>query len=90
MYCLFQLYVCVAGELAPHRPVLKLFAVKAVGGFLPIYAYRMVLMPTLPDSISDFLASHFSISTKCDRGRQRRMALCFRWKRLTLLITNVS
>jgi hypothetical protein len=30
MYCLFQLYVCVAGELAPHRPVLKLFAVKAV------------------------------------------------------------
>lgn len=30
MYCLFQLYVCVAEELAPHRPVLKLFAVKAV------------------------------------------------------------
>ncbi|KAH8996304.1 organic solute transporter Ostalpha-domain-containing protein [Lactarius akahatsu] len=30
MYCLLQLYICVAGELAPHRPVLKLFAVKAV------------------------------------------------------------
>ncbi|KAN0131911.1 DUF300 domain containing protein [Lactarius tabidus] len=30
MYCLFQLYVCVAEELAPHQPILKLFAVKAV------------------------------------------------------------
>ncbi|KAI0301579.1 organic solute transporter Ostalpha-domain-containing protein [Multifurca ochricompacta] len=30
MYCLFQLYLCVATELAPHRPVLKLFSVKAV------------------------------------------------------------
>ncbi|KAH9060546.1 DUF300-domain-containing protein [Lactarius vividus] len=30
MYCLLQLYICVAEELAPHRPVLKLFAVKAV------------------------------------------------------------
>ncbi|KAI9465687.1 organic solute transporter Ostalpha-domain-containing protein [Lactarius psammicola] len=26
MYCLLQLYICVAEELAPHRPVLKLFA----------------------------------------------------------------
>jgi hypothetical protein len=33
MYCLVQLYVCVAAELAPHRPVLKLFSVKAVGKF---------------------------------------------------------
>lgn len=31
MYCLIQLYVTVAKELAPHRPLLKLFSVKAVG-----------------------------------------------------------
>ncbi|RDB24739.1 hypothetical protein Hypma_007940 [Hypsizygus marmoreus] len=30
MYCLIQLYVPVAKNLAPHRPLLKLFAVKAV------------------------------------------------------------
>ncbi|SRR6266404_4291759 len=34
MYCLLQMYFCVAEELAPHRPILKLFAVKAVGMFL--------------------------------------------------------
>ncbi|KAI0053265.1 DUF300-domain-containing protein [Auriscalpium vulgare] len=30
MYCLLQLYLSVATELVPYRPVLKLFAVKAV------------------------------------------------------------
>ncbi|KAI0249237.1 organic solute transporter Ostalpha-domain-containing protein [Lactifluus subvellereus] len=30
MYCLVQLYLCVAKELAPHRPILKLLSVKAV------------------------------------------------------------
>lgn len=43
MYCLFQLYVCVTEELAPHHPILKLFAVKAVGRFLPLYNHRTVL-----------------------------------------------
>jgi hypothetical protein len=33
MYCLLQLYLCVATELAPRRPVLKLVSVKAVGEF---------------------------------------------------------
>jgi len=33
MYCLLQLYLCVATELAPHRPVLKLVSIKAVGRF---------------------------------------------------------
>ena len=42
MYCLFQLYVCVAEELAPHRPILKLLSVKAVGEFLPLYARKIV------------------------------------------------
>ncbi|KAF9017509.1 DUF300-domain-containing protein [Hymenopellis radicata] len=30
MYCLIQLYVVVSEELAPQRPLLKLFAIKAV------------------------------------------------------------
>ncbi|KAI0731413.1 organic solute transporter Ostalpha-domain-containing protein [Earliella scabrosa] len=30
MYCLIQLYMVVSEELAPHRPLLKLFAIKAV------------------------------------------------------------
>ncbi|KAF9049927.1 organic solute transporter Ostalpha-domain-containing protein [Panaeolus papilionaceus] len=30
MFCLIQLYVVVAKELAPHKPLLKLFSVKAV------------------------------------------------------------
>lgn len=30
MYCLIQLYVPVSQSLAPHRPLLKLFAIKAV------------------------------------------------------------
>ena len=31
MYCLIQLYAPVSSYLAPHRPLLKLFSVKAVG-----------------------------------------------------------
>ena len=31
MFCLIQLYVPVAEILAPHRPLMKLFAIKAVG-----------------------------------------------------------
>jgi hypothetical protein len=31
MYCLIQLYMPIAWHLAKHRPLLKLFAVKAVG-----------------------------------------------------------
>lgn len=31
MYCLIQLYVVVSEQLAPFRPLLKLFAIKAVG-----------------------------------------------------------
>lgn len=31
MYCLIQLYVPVRANLAPHKPLLKLFAIKAVG-----------------------------------------------------------
>ena len=31
MYCLIQLYVPVSTLLAPRKPLLKLFAIKAVG-----------------------------------------------------------
>ena len=31
MYCLIQLYVPISGYLKEHKPLLKLFAVKAVG-----------------------------------------------------------
>lgn len=31
MYCLLQIYVVVSAELAPHKPLLKLVSVKAVG-----------------------------------------------------------
>jgi len=31
MYCLIQLYVVVSDQLKPHKPLLKLFSVKAVG-----------------------------------------------------------
>lgn len=30
MYCLFQLYIPIAKHLAPHKPLLKFFSVKAV------------------------------------------------------------
>ncbi|KAI5119865.1 hypothetical protein M0805_000699 [Coniferiporia weirii] len=30
MYCLIQLYIPISGNLAPHKPLLKLFSIKAV------------------------------------------------------------
>lgn len=35
MFCLIQLYVPVAEELAEHKPLLKLVSIKAVGEFFP-------------------------------------------------------
>lgn len=34
MYCLIQLYVVVSDLLSPYRPLLKLFAIKAVGALI--------------------------------------------------------
>ncbi len=31
MYCLIQLYMVAKEQLAPQKPLLKLFAIKAVG-----------------------------------------------------------
>lgn len=36
MYCLIQLYVVVSDELESYRPLLKLFAIKAVGQLPPL------------------------------------------------------
>jgi hypothetical protein len=36
MYCLIQLYLPVSKNLAPYRPLLKLFAIKAVGELKPV------------------------------------------------------
>ncbi len=51
MYCLFQLYLCVATELAPHRPVLKLVSVKAVGRFGFPTLCRLDLMEHTPSTV---------------------------------------
>ena len=36
MYCLVQLYIVVAAELASYKPLLKLFSIKAVGKFCDV------------------------------------------------------
>ena len=79
MYCLFQLYFCVSTELAPHRPVLKLFSVKAVGGCgLPSLVVLGSRGIRHLRSIFDLLAIHFSVLVEHDRSCQRRItfAVC--------------
>ena len=51
MYCLFQLYLSVATELAPHRPVLKLISIKAVGKFGLPALDRLHLMEHTPSTV---------------------------------------
>ncbi|KAH9973697.1 organic solute transporter Ostalpha-domain-containing protein [Lactifluus volemus] len=52
MYCLFQLYLCVAKELAPHRPVLKLFSVKSVV-FLTFWQATFLSLLTMLQVVKD-------------------------------------
>ena len=60
MYCLLQLYLCVATELAPHRPVLKLFSIKAVGKFgLPTLDRLHLMEHTSPTVFLTFWQSTF-------------------------------
>ena len=51
MYCLLQLYLCVATELAPHHPVLKLISIKAVGKFRLPASDRLDLMDHTPSTV---------------------------------------
>ena len=68
MYCLLQLYFCVSKQLSPQRPVLKLFAVKAVGMSSSPHSNRHL---TFLFSVPHFLASFCVISPLYDRSRQR-------------------
>ena len=76
MYCLIQLYVVVSEPLKPHKPLLKLFSVKAVGKgrFLTFSANRSL---TGGFSVSDVLASYCSFCLCHDRPRQRRKSRGF-------------
>ncbi|KAI0061163.1 DUF300-domain-containing protein [Artomyces pyxidatus] len=52
MYCLLQLYLSVATELAPHKPVLKLFSVKAVV-FLTFWQATFLSLLTMLGVVKD-------------------------------------
>ncbi len=54
MYCLIQLYIPISTHLAPQKPLLKLFAVKAVGMYL-LLVYIYLTYPRC--SFSHLLAS---------------------------------
>lgn len=43
MYCLIQIYMPVSEQLAPHKPLLKLFAIKAVGELVRYNVLTMLL-----------------------------------------------
>ncbi|PCH36718.1 DUF300-domain-containing protein [Wolfiporia cocos MD-104 SS10] len=43
MYCLLQLYVCISVNLQPHKPLLKLFVVKAIV-FLTFWQATLLLL----------------------------------------------
>lgn len=59
MYCLVQLYLVVAAELAPYKPLLKLFSIKAVGTFCGVSMLMILLIECR--SISYLLASNLPI-----------------------------
>jgi hypothetical protein len=91
MYCLLQLYLCVSTELAPHRPLLKLISVKAVGGLA--YLVWVVLASRSIrhlDSIFDFLASYFSILAEHVRDRQKRMTIALSYLQGQFLIKSAT
>ena len=44
MYCLLQLYMSVKVQLAPQRPLLKLFAIKAVGECISLPVFLEILI----------------------------------------------
>ena len=68
MYCLIQLYVVVSGPLKPHKPLLKLFSVKAVGEGLSLTLAADWSL-TSGFSVSYFLASYGSFHPCHDRPR---------------------
>ena len=77
MYCLIQLYVPVSKDLAQHKPLLKLFSVKAVGELLHVGNVIYVNANCLR-SLPHLLASNFFIGPQhvwCSQGRECRKCL---------------
>ena len=60
MYCLIQLYMPVSQQLAPHKPILKLFAVKAVGTLI-CRSLRTRRSPCIPVFLTFWQATMISL-----------------------------
>ena len=70
MYCLLQLYMPVSKELKPHRPILKLFSVKAVV-FLTFWQATLLAalsMLGVVKGVRTLFISSFLISTELRPG----------------------
>lgn len=70
MYCLIQLYFAVKVELAPQKPLLKLFAIKAVGE-RHLYSVCHTFALT-SSSLLDVLAGHVIVGVYFVWNCQRR------------------
>lgn len=77
MYCLIQLYVTISANLAPQKPLLKLFSIKAVGeySFFPTKLHMHLLIQATI-SISDLLASNISVTVGDFRYSQECEHIC--------------
>lgn len=62
MYCLIQIYMVVKEPLAPQKPLLKLFAIKAVGESV-VHAARELLSLLLPVFLTFWQATFLSVLT---------------------------
>ena len=71
MYCLIQLYFAVKVELAPQKPLLKLFAIKAVGESELYHRYHAYVLNCF-FSIPDVLAGDVPVGPYSVWDRQRR------------------
>ena len=64
MYCLIQLYVCVSSLLAPQKPLLKMFAIKAVGKGTKYAVFICSAESVLYLSIPDILAGNVPLAAR--------------------------
>ena len=63
MYCLLQVYMVVKVELAPHKPLLKLFAIKAVGELASAPSLELIVLTHRPVFLTFWQATALSILT---------------------------
>lgn len=72
MYCLIQLYVPVADRLVHHKPILKLFAIKAVGMYPTTnIEIRSLVADDMLVSLLNVLAGHFPLCFEYIRSSER-------------------